>query len=122
MCIPVGTRSAADFCFTATLFYNGIEIQTLSSDDFLPCQISGLELNPGVTLELISDNQAEARHLMSAKLACSSAVFMLTGPSQAQCRDGIWTPNGSSSSCSSRFEFLLHTSILISYFSCNNYG
>ncbi len=35
VCISVGTTSAADFCFTATLFYNGIEIQTLSSDDFL---------------------------------------------------------------------------------------
>ena len=67
----------------ATLFYNGIEIQTLSSNDFLPCQVSGLELNSGMTVELISDNQAEARHLMSATLGCSSAVFMLTGPSQA---------------------------------------
>ncbi len=110
-CIPVETMSAADFCFTATLFYNGVEIQTLSDTDFLPCHISDLEsmFNSGVTLEPIS---GEVGHLMSATLVCSSAVFILTGPSQVQCRNGIWRPNVSSS-CSSRFEFLLDVQIII---------
>ncbi len=40
VCIPAGTRSAADLCFRATLLYNGIEIQTLSNEDVKPCQIS----------------------------------------------------------------------------------
>ena len=104
VCIPVVTTSAAALCFRATLFYNGIEIQTLSSDDFLPCQVPDLQgtLSSGVILERNPEIQM-VRHLMKVTLACSSAVFMLTGPSQAQCRDGIWTPNGSRSSCSSKF-------------------
>ncbi len=102
MCIPVETSSAAELCFRATLFYNGIEIQNLSNEDFRQCQLSDLQgtLSSGVTLELSPENQV-IHHLMSATLACSSAVFMLTGPSQVQCVDGSWTPNASSF-CSSK--------------------
>ena len=105
VCIPVGTSSTSELCFRATLFYNGFEIQNLSNEDFRQCQLSDLQsvLSSGVTLQQnIADGESEtARHLTKVTLACSSAVFMLTGPSQAQCVDGSWTLNASSS-CSSK--------------------
>ena len=102
VCIPAGTRSAADLCFRATLLYNGIEIQTLSNEDVKPCQIFDFQgtLSSGVILERTPEIQM-VRHLMKVTLACSSAVFFLTGPSQAQCVDGNWTLNVSTS-CSSK--------------------
>ncbi len=99
--IPVGTKSAAELCFRATLLHNGIAIQTLSNEDFRECQVSELKITSGVTTTLNPDRQV-VRHRRNVTLACSSVVFVLTGPSQIQCEDGSWTSDGTSSFCSSK--------------------
>ncbi len=65
VCIPVGTRSAAELCVRATLLYNGIEIQALSNEDVKPCHISDLQgtLSSGVILEERNPEIQMVRHL-----------------------------------------------------------
>ena len=102
-CVPVESGTG-EFCYVATLIYQGTTIDTKSNLNFATCSVADLQsfLGAGVSYQLDGvESGGSVSHLTTATLSCSSAIHDLSGTPQTTCIDGSWSSN-EMRSCSSK--------------------
>ena len=99
--IPVGTTSAAQLCFNATLLCNNRTVDKTSNLDFERCLVSSLNqtvLGPEFTFSPNVGN-GTVSHLTTVPLSCRNSLLVPTGVPVGTCTGGTWMISSSACEC-----------------------